>query len=278
MGPGLGVFGVEVDHEEGRFADGRLFFRHWPAVEPVAAVVLAHGFAEHSGRYHHVAAALTAVGVDVWALDHRGHGHSEGERADIGSVAASVEDLDLFVDVVRAATSGAGSLPLFLVGHSMGGLIAAAYAEVHQERLDGLVLSGPLLHAAPELLALADAPEIPDLGLADAVSSDPAVVADYKADPLNHLGPPPRGFLRAAGDLLEVRRRLDVLELPLLVMHGSADLLVSPQAWRDVLGAVASQDVTARLWPGMYHEIFNEPGRAAVLGVLTDWVVERSGP
>ncbi|MCU4184510.1 lysophospholipase [Acidiferrimicrobium sp. IK] len=270
-----GVFGVEVDGSEGRFAGGRLYYRHWPVPDPVATVVVSHGFAEHSGRYHHVAAALGAVGLDVWAADHRGHGRSEGERADIESLAAAVDDLDVFVDLVREARP---DLPVFLVGHSMGGLIAAAYAEDHQDRLAGLGLSGPLLFAPPELLALADAPEIPDLGLADAVSSDPAVVADYKADPLNYLGPPPRGFLRAAGELIEVRRRLSELTVPILVMQGSADLLVSPQALRDVVAAVSSEDLTARLWPGLWHEIFNEPTRAEVLAVLRDWIVERLPP
>jgi alpha-beta hydrolase superfamily lysophospholipase len=157
----------------------------------------------------------------------------------------------------------------------MGGLIAAAYAEAHQERLAGLVLSAPLLHAPPELLALADAPEIPDLGVADAVSSDPAVVDAYKADPLNHHGPPPRGFLKAAGELMEVRSRFGQITLPLLVMQGSADLLVSPQALRDVVSGVGSDDLTARLWPGLWHEIFNEPRNAEVLAVMTAWILER---
>ena len=184
---------------EGRFAGGRLYYQRWrPDGEPVANVVVSHGYAEHGGRYRHVAEALTAAGMSVWIPDHRGHGRSEGPRADIESVEAAVSDLDLFVDLVAAE---APDLPLFLVGHSMGGLIATAYAEEHQERLRGLALSGALVHVAPEVVALADLEEIPDLGLADAVSSDPAVVQAYKDDPLVYLGPPPRGFLRSAGQV-----------------------------------------------------------------------------
>ena len=262
------VFESTVAEEEGRHADGRLFHRHWPADDPAGVVVLSHGYAEHSGRYRHVAAALVAAGFDTWAPDHRGHGLSQGaERANIESVELAVSDLDQAVDL--AARPG---LPLFLVGHSMGGLIATAYAEAHQDRLTGLVLSGPLLHVDPGLVALADAPEIPDLGLADAVSRDPAVVADYKADELNWNGPPPRGFLRAAGQVDEVRARFGELTLPLLVMQGSSDLLVSAQALRDVVAGVASTDLTARLWPGLFHEIFNEPEKAEVLAVLVDWL------
>ncbi|MGH9058614.1 MAG: lysophospholipase, partial [Acidimicrobiales bacterium] len=252
---------------EGTFADGRLAYRSWEVDEPAAArgqVVIAHGFAEHSGRYGHVAARLNQDGLSAWAPDHRGHGRSQGDRANIESVGAAVEDLDLFVDLVTSrAPKGS---PLVLVGHSMGGLIATAYAQAHQDRLTALALSAPLLFAPPELLALADAEEIPDLGLADAVSSDPAVVQAYKDDPLNYLGPPPRGFLQAAGDLLTVRDRFAEITLPLLIMQGSGDLLVSPQALRDVVAGVSSEDLTARLWPGLWHEIFNEPGQAAVLG------------
>jgi acylglycerol lipase len=255
---------------EGRFAGGRLYFRSWsPDSAARAQVVIAHGYAEHSGRYAHVAAALNEAGLAVWALDHRGHGHSEGERANIESVWAAVSDLDLFIDLVRNSNRAD---PLFLIGHSMGGFIAAAYAEEHQDRLHGMALSGPLLHIDPALLTLADLEEIPDLGLADAVSSDPAVVQAYKEDPLVFLGPPPRGFLQAAGDVEEVRRRLPELTLPLLVMHGSGDLLVSPQALKDVVASVSSQDLTAVLWPGLWHEIFNEPRRGDVLRFLTDWI------
>jgi alpha-beta hydrolase superfamily lysophospholipase len=259
-----------LEFGEGRFAGGRLFYRWWrPDGAAKGHVVLAHGYAEHSGRYGHVAEALADGSFSVWAPDHRGHGHSEGDRANIESVAAAVGDLDEFVDTVRKEVPDG---PLFLVGHSMGGLIATAYAQDHQERLAGLALSGPLVHVAPELAALSDLEEIPDLGLADAVSTDPGVVQAYKDDPLVYLGPPPRDFLRAAGQVDEVRARFGELSLPVLVMHGSGDLLVSSQALRDVVAGVASQDLTARLWPGLWHEIFNEPQRDQVIAFLTAWL------
>ena len=260
---------------EGRFAGGRLYYRRWDIPDPAKAqVVISHGFAEHSGRYAHVASALNAAGFSAWALDHRGHGQSEGDRADIESVSSAVADLDLFVDVVRA-TVPAG--PLFLVGHSMGGLIAAAYAEDHQERLKGLVLSGALLYVAPEIAALAELEEIPDLGLADAVSSDPAVVQAYKDDPLVYLGPPPRRFIESFGQVEAVRSRLKELTLPILAMHGSADLLVSPQALRDLVASASSDDLTAVLWPGLWHEIFNEPRKSEVISTMVDWIAARVG-
>src|SRR3954452_17559209 len=112
-----------MTHVEGNLADGRLYYQAWSTEHPRADVVLAHGYAEHSGRYAHVAAALNAAGCDVWALDHRGHGRSAGERGNIESWEAVVADLDLLVDLAAA-----GGRPVFLVGHSMGGAIAVAYA------------------------------------------------------------------------------------------------------------------------------------------------------
>ncbi len=258
--------------QSGRFASGRLAYRFWPADRPRGRVIISHGFAEHSGRYGHVAAALNQASLSVWAPDHRGHGGSEGERANIESVWTAVDDLDLLVDLVEA---GSQPGPLFLLGHSMGGLIATAYAEQHQDRLDGLVLSGALLHVDPGVVALADAEEIPDLGLADAVSRDPDVVRAYKEDPDVYLGPPPRGFLRSAGEVDQVRSRFSELSLPILVMHGSADLLVNPQALRDVVAGVASDDLTAVMWPGLWHEIFNEPEKDRVIATAVDWISAR---
>ena len=183
-----------------------------------------------------------------------------------------VADFDRLVD--RAVEEG-GDRPRFLVGHSMGGAIAIAYAEAHQDRLAGVSLSAPAIVFPPEILALADLPEIPDLPLADAVSSDPAVVAAYKADPLVYQGPPPRGMIEAmatAGTLVE---RLPEITIPVQVMHGSSDLLIPVEAYRAVVAGVSSTDVVARLWPGLFHEIFNEPTGGAVVGALVSWVSAR---
>ena len=255
----------------GRLAGDRLYYRAWDHLSPRGHVIISHGVVEHSGRYEHVAARLQDAGLAVWAMDHRGHGRSQGARADIDSIEATVEDLDLFVDLVA---DGADGKPLFLVGHSLGGLIAAAYAEEHQERLHGVALSAPVLIVPPEMLALADLDEIPDIGLANAISSDSAVVAAYKADPLVYQAPPPPNFFRTMHQAAGVRERLCELSLPILVMHGSGDLLVPAQALREVVARVASEDVTARLWPGLFHEIFNEPEQDAVLLTLVTWISE----
>lgn len=255
---------------EGRLDGTRVYYQSWGADTARAEVVLVHGYAEHSGRYDHVAKELVGAGLRVWALDHRGHGRSEGDRGDIGSWEAAVSDVDLLVDL--AAASGR---QVFVLGHSMGGAIATAYALAHQDRLAGLVLSAPALVVSDDLLGLRALPEIPAVDLSGAVSTDPAVVQAYKDDPLNYLGPIPRNLLEVFATTPELNARLGELTLPVLVMHGSGDLLIPPAALPLVVGGVASTDLTARLWPGLFHEILNEPTDGAVVREVVTWVSDR---
>lgn len=255
--------------------DGRLndlYFRVWDTSTPRADALIAHGYAEHGGRYDHVARALNDVGVTVWAVDHRGHGHSEGERGDFGTWESVVADFDRLVDL---AEGEGGDRPRFLIGHSLGGAIAIAYAEAHQDRLAGLSLSAPAIVLPPEILALAELPEIPDLPLADVVSTDPAVVQAYKDDPLVYQGPPPVGMLTAMAALQALVDRLPEITIPVQIMHGAADLIVPADAYKAVVAGVSSDDVVARLWPGLYHEIYNEPTGGAVVGALVSWLSAR---
>lgn len=250
----------------------RLFYQVWEGSEPRAEVVVAHGYAEHSGRYAHVAKDLVEAGLRVWAIDHRGHGESQGERGDIGSWDDAVADLDRLVDEVVAESSGG---PVFLLGHSMGGAIAVAYALAHQHRLSGLVLSASAVVIPAEMLALADLDEIPALPLADAVSTDPAVVQAYKDDPLVHHGPPPRNLLQVFATTGELLDRLGEVTLPVLVMHGSGDLLIPAASLKALVNGLGSEDLTARLWPGLFHEILNEPTGGAVLLEILSWINAR---
>jgi lysophospholipase len=261
-----------MEHEEQYLSDQGTYYQVWRGSAPRASVVLSHGYAEHSGRYAHVAARLVDAGLDVYAVDHRGHGRSPGERGDIVSWEVVVADLDALVDV--AAADG---LPVFMVGHSLGGAIAIAYALAHQERLAGLTLSAPALEVAPELLALAELPEIPPLPLADGVCSDPRVVAAYKSDPLVYQGPPPRNVLVLMAQAPEsLVSRLPELTVPVQVMQGSADPLIPLGALRSVVAGVSSPDLVAQVWPGLFHEIFNEPTDGAVLDALAGWISVRA--
>ncbi|MBV2366162.1 alpha/beta hydrolase [Streptomonospora nanhaiensis] len=245
---------------------GRLAARAWAPErgEPDWLAVLVHGYGEHIGRYTHVAEALCAGGAAVYGLDHRGHGRSSGERVLIEDFADVVEDVHRVVTQARTAYR---TLPLVLVGHSMGGLIAARYAQLHGAGLAGLVLSGPVLGrwtSAQDLLAAAEIPDTPiDTGT---LSRDPEVGRAYAADELVWHGPFKRPTLRAVDT--ELRRvtehgRLD--GTPLLWVHGSDDRLVPLSDTRVGIEAFAGEDVTARIFPGARHEVFNETNRDEVL-------------
>jgi alpha-beta hydrolase superfamily lysophospholipase len=260
----------------------QIFATSWlPDSAPRDHLVLAHGYAEHLGRYRAVAEFFTAAGYAVHALDHRGHGKSGGTRAVIDSFANADADIDQLVDKVRADS---GLQRIKLVGHSMGGSLALNYALNHSEKLSGLVLSGPAIGGGlPKIqsLLLALISQIaPSLGMiqldADAVSRDPQVVAAYKADPLVFHGKVPA---RTAREMMHAVTtyppRVGAMQLPCLLMHGSADTLVRAEDAQPVFDAIASPDKTVRIFDGLYHEIFNEPERLEVLGIVKDWLDAR---
>ncbi len=278
-------------HEDQRRTPGTggllLFWRVWSpdGASPAGRVLLSHGYAEHGGRYRHVAERLTAAGFGVVVPDHRGHGRSEGRWVSAARFDDYVEDLHL---VARAAAAEWGDAPTVLVGHSMGGLIAAVYALHHASELRGLVLSAPAV-ISPQVTGAAVAAGrvlsriTPELGVMKLplrkISRDPEVVAAYLADPLVH---PRRVRARLGAEMLrameEVAAGLPRLTLPVLAMQGSEDALVDPSAAAYVHARVGSAERALRVYPGLYHEIFNEPEREQVLNDLVEWVGPRLRP
>jgi alpha-beta hydrolase superfamily lysophospholipase len=271
------------EHVEGTLYGARgveLYWQGWlPDTEPTGVLLLCHGLGEHSGRYGHVVEAVTPDGWAVYGLDHRGHGRSGGRRAHLDDYADWLADFDTFRRHVTALHPG---LPVFLLGHSMGGQIALAYALDHQADLTGLVLSAPALAsnavpkaAVPVLTLLARiAPTLRPAGIdGTKISKDPAVVAAYRADPLVHQGNPTLGLsvrLFAQFPLLPERAR--GLTLPLLLQHGTDDVLTEPSGTRVLEAASGSPDMTVRWYDGLWHEIYNEPEREAPLTDLREWL------
>jgi alpha-beta hydrolase superfamily lysophospholipase len=280
-----------VIHRESRFTGAEGFSIYWqtwqtwqPEDAPDAVLVIAHGLGEHGGRYAHVAEFMVAQGMAVYAVDHRGHGRSEGRRAKIDRFVNVTRDLD---EVVEAARRENRDTPIFLLGHSMGGAIALAYAIGHQEKLQGLLLSGPALsldalpwfvRALCQVLTVV-APNLPLFAVEpELVSRDPSVVEDYRSDPLNMHDKVP---VRTLGEIIKtvqwVPRALGMLKLPMLVMHGSEDQLVPASASRMIHDRSGSVDKTLQLYPGLFHEILNElpPDREQVMQDAWNWIRER---
>lgn len=251
---------------------GRLHVHHWPCENPRYVLLLAHGYGEHAGRYEHVAQALVAHGADVYAPDHHGHGLSEGDRALLTDFdAVQVADLDAVADLAEAANPG---LPLVLLGHSMGGLIATRYAQLHRERLRGLILSGPALGAENPMFGLLELDPIPDVPLDPAVlSRDPAVGEAYAADTLVYHGPFQRPTLEAfLASAKAIEAGPGFGDLPLLHVHGTEDQLVPYPLARAVVERLQGPDSEHHAYEGAMHEVLNETNKDEVIAAVTAFV------
>lgn len=263
-----------------------IFTQTWtPDGPPHGVVLLAHGYAEHSGRYRHVAEALTGAGFALAALDLRGHGRSGGPRATIHAFSLYALDFKLFHEQVAATF---GDVPHVVLGHSMGGCVALDYLEGDPLPVAALVTSGaylrnaipvpdPVRKVAPLLGKVLPWLPTQSLDAAD-VSRDPAVVRAYDADPLNYRGKVPA---QMAAQLLTIGDRVLAgagrITCPALVLHGTADRIADPGGSRELHRRLGSDDTRLELYEGLYHEVFNEPERDQVLGDVIDWLSERVG-
>jgi alpha-beta hydrolase superfamily lysophospholipase len=261
----------------------RIYWQAWlPDGQPDATVVIAHGVSEHSDRYRHVAARLVSEGYAVYAIEHRGHGRSDGPRALIDRIDNAVADLDSLVSLAAGEHPG---LPLFLLGHSMGGTIAVSYAIKHQDRLGGLLLSGPLaaLESASPPMRIAVgvlsrlSPRLPLIAVdASLVSRDPAVVDAYVNDPLVHHGKlPVRTIAELAAAIDSFPQAVSEITVPTLILYGSADGLCPPLGSLMLGERIAAADKTLKAYDGLYHEILNEPEMQLVLDDICSWMTAR---
>jgi alpha-beta hydrolase superfamily lysophospholipase len=262
----------------------RIVYDVWtPDVTPRAVVILSHGFGEHARRYDHVAARFGREGLVTYALDHRGHGRSGGKRVLVKDISEYTGDFDTLVGI---ATHEHPGVTRIVLGHSMGGGIVFAYGVEHPDNYELMVLSGPAVAAqtavSPLLAWLAKtigaiAPGLPLQQLdAGAVSRDPAVVDAYNTDPLVYHGKVPGGVARAlmlVGETMP--QRAASLAAPLLVVHGSDDRLIPVEGSRQLVAAVGSSDVELKVYPGLYHEVFNEPEQDQVLDDVVSWINAR---
>ena len=276
-----------MEHTEGRFSGRKgltLYYQCWlPDGEPKAVLLVAHGLAEHTGRYANLVDYFVPKGYAICSHDYRGHGKSDGLRSHVERFSDYLDDLKTFFDIVRSEHH---DNKIFLVGHSLGALVATAYSVRHQHDLAGLIVSAviikagasvtPVHRAAARILSML----LPKMGVtvidASAISQDKAVVDAYVNDPLVY-----RGKIRAriGAELLSTVRRMPSemprIKLPILIMHGTADRLSDPEGSRMLYDRVSSKDKTLKLYEGFYHEIFNEPGHKQVLADMEAWLDNR---
>ena len=257
----------------------KLFAQGWlPEGEPRDVIVIAHGYAEHGGRYGNLVERLVPQGYALYAIDHRGHGQSGGKRALVDRMDWVIEDFHKFVAEVRARHGGQ---KIKLLGHSMGGNVAFGYALRWPDDLSGLILSGPLIGgsapAAQRLVVKLLSAIAPTLGTVDlppgAVSRDPQVVDDYLNDILVTIGKvPARTAHELFAPLPGYLKRAPEMKVPVLIQHGEADALVPLAGARPTIDAIGASDKTVITYPGLFHEIYNEPEKDAVIGDLARWL------
>ncbi len=272
-----------VDSSDGSFQSGsgaNIFYRCWTPAEPRAVLLLAHGLAEHSGRYGDFASFFADAGIATYALDFPGHGRSDGKRGHVRDFQEYTDALGALLSLAREAHP---DIPVVLFGHSMGGLIAADFLLQHQSEFVAAVLTGPAIRPPkqPSSVALlinrmiaAVAPHLGVMQLdASGVSRDPQVVIDYENDPLVFHG---KVSARLVAELFATMDRVAAnavtIQLPLLIMHGGEDTLTAVAGSKLLHESVSSADKRIVIYDGLYHEILNEPERKKVMTDILGWL------
>jgi len=273
-----------VKHKKGKFKSGyggQIYYQCWiPHGKIYAVLLLVHGIAEHSGRYKHVAEYFVSRGYAVYSYDHPGHGKSDGKRVYVNRFEEFTFVLKNYTEMIQSWQPGK---KMFLMGHSMGGLICTDFLLKDQNLFSGAVLTGSAVKV-PEFLSPFTifmgkvlSFMIPAAGLLgldpEGICSDPCVVNSYLEDPLVYKG---KTTARLASEMLHAIRRVEScavnIKIPILIMHGASDVIVDPAASQALYDAVSSSDRELIFFDGFLHEILNEPGKDRVLGKAETWI------
>ena len=258
-----------------------LYTKNYLVPTATASVLIVHGLGEHCERYAHVANALNGIGANVYTFDLRGHGKSEGESVLIKTIDEYRDDVKTVCRTIPT------DKPLFIVGHSMGGLIVLHFLLLDQPTtIRGVVLSGPAIKEGTDINFFTKlivqilgniAPKLPTVKLKpESISRDATEVQKYISDPLIYIGGTKAGLGLALLKAIEaIKHRFADFAYPVLVMHGEADKITNPEGSKEFYGQCKSQDKTLKIWEGAYHEIFNETNKTEVIATMTDWVKAR---
>lgn len=258
----------------------KIFTRSWAPAngQPRAVVVLVHGFNAHSGYFQWTGEQFASSGLAVYALDWPGRGKSEGERFYIHSVTDVVADIDVLVMQAQREHPG---LPVFLLGHSAGGVVSCVYTLEYQKKLAGLICESFAFEIPAPDIALTVlkglshvAPHLNTIKLKNEdFSRDPAAVAAMNSDPLIHDEAQPAqtaAELARADDRL--RREIPLITLPVLIIHGTADKATKPSGSQHFYDEAGSTDKTLKLYEGHYHDLLNDVDKELVLADIQQWI------
>ena len=274
-------------HNEGSFEGTRgtqIYYQTWkPSGKSRAIFAIAHGIGEHSTRYAHVAEHLARFGFTVWACDLRGHGKSGGKRGHVESFDDYVADVGQLIRIAKDHYTG---IKVFLMGHSLGGLIASYFTEKHPNELDGLIASAPSLKEKMKLspvktfLGRTLSSIVPTFttttGLdPNLLSHDQEAVHKYMEDPLVHKVATARWFTEYRRAQSETMQGADKITKPCLIIQSGADGIVDPAATNEFFKRIKSSDKTLKIYEGFYHESLNEVGKESVLGDIDTWLSAR---
>ncbi len=273
-------FSSFINHDNGR----KIFFQTWhPEEKPKATIIIAHGYAEHSGRYTYTAEYLVRQGFAVYAPDHYGHGKSDGTKADVPKFEVFTTDLYKLYTIAKNKEKN----DIFLLGHSMGGAIGAHFAITHPDALKGIILSGPGIRVTTDvppvmkalskiLAALFPALPVVEFDI-EGISRNKDVIENYLNDPLTYTG---KVRARMGRELLRVENltsaeRLSEISIPALILHGGDDRVVDPSCSRIIYDNISSEDKELIILPGLYHEILNSDKKDSILDTITEWINKR---
>ncbi len=273
-----------MKHHKGYFKTDKgadIYYQYWlPEHEPKAILLIAHGVAEHSSRYANLVNHFIPLNYAVYGIDHIGHGKSAGKRVFVKQFHDYTKPLKKYFDIILDKHP---DKPIFLIGHSMGGLISAAYLLEHQDGLSGAVFSGPgikvpdniskaVIFAGKILSAIIPGAGVVQLDI-EGISRDKAVIDAYINDPLVYKGKiTARLGAQMLATMSKVTKQAAKIKLPIMILQGSDDKLVDPEGAKLLYDLAGSKDKTIKIYDGLFHEVFNEPEHKQVLDDVEAWI------
>lgn len=273
---------IKEDYIES-FDKTQIFIKKNLVENPIASLVIIHGFAEHLGRYDYVANKLCELGFNVYRFDNRGHGRTKSKRGHIDNFNDYIKDTDIVIDLVRNEND---KLNIFILGHSMGGFIASLYGIVYGNKINGQILSGAATQT-PEGINKFKSMSLKVLNkivpklrikinLSSYICTDKKVIDDYVNDKYNLKNASVRLYYQFVHEGINwLNQNLEKYNCPCLILHGKEDKIISYKASEMFYEKISSIDKEIVIYDSLYHEILNESIKDNIIITISKWIKER---